>query len=74
MGLFLYDTYAPLLQGKASFADMNPLLLALLVFAPIQILGCPIWLLCTGRPLLKSPARFTSAASQFEKAVVCPGM
>lgn len=63
LGVFLYDAYAPLLQGEAGFADLNPLLLALLLFAPIQILGYPIWLLWMGRLLLRSPESFTSAAS-----------
>lgn len=64
LGVFLYDAYAPLLQGEAGFADLNPLLLALLVFAPVQILGYPIWLLWTGRLLLKSPDRFMSPVSR----------
>jgi hypothetical protein len=60
-GVFLYDAYAPLLQGEASLADMNPLLLSLLIFAPIQILGYPIWLLWAGRLLLKAPVNFAPA-------------
>jgi hypothetical protein len=64
LGVFLYDAYAPLLQGEASFADMNPLLVALLVFAPIQILGYPIWLLWTGRLLQRAPGGLTAMTSQ----------
>jgi hypothetical protein len=68
-GVFLYDAYAPLLQGEASLADLNPILIALLLFAPIQLLGYPLWLLWTGRLLVHSPTTFASKASQSEKSV-----
>lgn len=69
LGVFLYDAYAPLLQGEAGFADVNPLLVALLIFAPIQILGYPMWLLWTGRLLVKVPASFTPVSHRAEEAV-----
>lgn len=54
LGLLMNDQFTPLLRGEVSFAEANPLVVALLVLAPLFILGYPIWLLWTGRLLLKS--------------------
>lgn len=55
LGVFFNDAYMPLLQGEIGLGDMPPVLVALLVFAPVQLLGYPIWLLWLGRRLLKVP-------------------
>ncbi|MFN2136523.1 MAG: hypothetical protein ACK2UK_11250 [Candidatus Promineifilaceae bacterium] len=54
LGLLLNDQFTPLLRGEVSFAEANPLVVALLLLSPLFILGYPIWLLWTGRLLLKS--------------------
>jgi len=54
-GLFFNDAYAPLLQGEVGLAEMPPILVGLLIFAPLQLLGYPIWLLWFGRRLYKAP-------------------
>jgi hypothetical protein len=53
LGLLLNDQFTPLLRGEVSFAEANPLVVALLLLSPLFILGYPIWLLWTGRHLLK---------------------
>ncbi len=58
LGLLLNDQFTPLLRGEVSFAETNPLVVALLVLSPLFILGYPIWLLWTGRLLLKSALEY----------------
>jgi hypothetical protein len=55
VGAFFNDAYLPLLQGEIGLAEMPPILAALLIFAPVQLLGYPIWLLWIGRRLLQIP-------------------
>jgi hypothetical protein len=55
LGVFLNDAYLPLLQGEIGLGELPPILVALLIFAPLQMLGYPIWLLLTGRRLMELP-------------------
>ncbi len=55
LSFILNDAITPLLQGDVGFGDVNPLLLVVLAFAPIFLLGFPIWLLWTGRLLSRAP-------------------
>lgn len=55
LSVFLNKAYEPLLQGDVGLTELPPFLLGLLLCAPIQMLGYPVWLLWTGRRLLREP-------------------